>query len=88
MPVLIKLRAKELEPQTADAAIQTARERVLDLLKPGGIAHEQSGDDPRPSLGAMQGSEAMEVLARRLNHIEHAARKVARLAARPVLENI
>jgi hypothetical protein len=36
----------------------------------------------------MQGSEAMEVLARRLNHIEHAARKVARLAARPVLENI
>jgi uncharacterized membrane protein YccC len=88
MPVLIKLRAKELEPQTADAAIQTARERVLDLLKPGAIAHEQSGDDPRPSLGAMQGSEAMEVLARRLNHIEHAARKVARLAARPVLENI
>jgi hypothetical protein len=30
----------------------------------------------------------MEVLHRRLNHIEHAARKVARLAARPVIEDI
>jgi hypothetical protein len=30
----------------------------------------------------------MDVLARRLAHIEHAAQKVARLAARPVLENL
>jgi hypothetical protein len=36
----------------------------------------------------MQGSMAMEVLARRLDHIEHAARKVAHLAARPVIETL
>jgi hypothetical protein len=36
----------------------------------------------------MHGSAAMEVLGRRLDHIEHAARKVARLAARPVIDGI
>jgi hypothetical protein len=30
----------------------------------------------------------MEVLARRLDHIEHAAQKVARLAARPVIQDL
>ena len=37
---------------------------------------------------AMHGSAAMDVLARRLDHIEHAAEKVARLAARPVIEDV
>jgi hypothetical protein len=30
----------------------------------------------------------MEVLARRLEHIEQVARRVAHLAARPVIENL
>jgi uncharacterized membrane protein YccC len=88
MPVLVKLRAKELDPPGAEAAIAASRARVVGLLKPDGDAEEPQVDGPRPSLGAMQGSEAMDVLARRLDHIEHAAQKVARLAARPVLENI
>jgi len=88
MPVLVKLRARELDPPGAEAAIAATRARVVGLLKPDGSAEEPQVDDQRPGLGAMQGSEAMEVLARRLNHIEYAARRVVRLAARPVLENI
>jgi uncharacterized membrane protein YccC len=88
MPVLVKLRAKELDPPGAEAAIAAARARVVGVLKPDGGAEEPQVDDQRPGLGGMQGSEAMEVLARRLNHIEYAARRVARLAARPILENI
>jgi hypothetical protein len=42
----------------------------------------------RESLASLRGSLAMDVLARRLAHIEHAARKVARLAARPVIEDV
>lgn len=87
MPVLCKLRAKDLDPPGADAAIAATRARVVELLQPGGEGHEPDTSE-RPSLARMQGSEAMDVLARRLDHIEHAARKVARLAARPVLENI
>ena len=87
MPVLVKLRAKELDPPAADAAIAAAQARVVELLKPGGEGPETDAGE-RQSLARMQGSEAMEVLARRLDHIEHAARKVARLAARPVLEDI
>jgi uncharacterized membrane protein YccC len=87
MPVLVKLRAKDLDPPGADAAIAATRARVVELLQPGGEGHEPDASE-RPSLARMQGSEAMDVLARRLDHIEHAARKVARLAARPVLENI
>jgi len=88
MPVLVKLRAKELDPPGAEAAIAATRARVVGLLKPDGNAEELPESGQRPGLAAMQGSEAMEVLARRLDHIEHAAQKVARLAARPVLENI
>jgi len=88
MPVLVKLRAKELDPPGAEAAIAATRARVVGLLKPDSKAEELRESGQRPILSAMQGSEAMEVLARRLDHIEHAAQKVARLAARPVLENI
>jgi uncharacterized membrane protein YccC len=88
MPVLVKLRAKELDPPGAEAAISATRARVVGLLKPDSGTEEPQEAGQRPGLAAMQGSEAMEVLARRLTHIEHAAQKVARLAARPVLENI
>jgi uncharacterized membrane protein YccC len=87
MPVLVKLRAKELDPPAADAAIAAAQARVVELLRPGDEGPETDAGE-RQSLAHMQGSEAMEVLARRLDHIEHAARKVARLAARPVIQDI
>jgi len=90
MPVLVKLRARELDADQADAAINAVRARVVQLLDPS--APRQGEDDishaPRDSLSGMQGSMAMEVLARRLDHIEHAARKVAHLAARPVIETL
>ena len=84
MPVLVKLRAQELDPPGAEAAIAATRARVMGLLNPEGGAEEQREDSQRPGLAAMHGSEAMDVLARRLDHIEHSAQKVARLAARPV----
>ncbi|HKX65456.1 MAG TPA: FUSC family protein, partial [Rhizomicrobium sp.] len=89
MPVLVKLRAAELDAPLADAAIAATRARVAALLEPGHIA--ESDNTPMPqseSLTGLRGSDAMDVLARRLDHIEHAARKVARLAARPVIEDI
>ena len=39
-------------------------------------------------MAEMSGSFALTVLKRRLAHIEHGARKVARLAARPVIEEV
>jgi len=89
MPVLVKLRSQDLDAPTADAAIAAIRERVVALLQPEKLAHHAEAAPPqRESLTTMQGSAAMEVLARRLDHIEHAARKVARLAARPVIEDL
>ena len=88
MPVLVKLRAKELDPAGADAAIAQARERVVHLLQPDAAHADQAGDTARTSFAELHGSVAMEVLGRRLAHIEHAARKVARLAARPVLDEV
>jgi uncharacterized membrane protein YccC len=89
MPVLVKLRAKELDPAGADAAIALVRERVVHLLQPDTA---QDGQDvaaaARASFSELHGSVAMEVLARRLDHIEHAAQKVARLAARPVIDGL
>jgi len=89
MPVLVKLRDKDLDAPSADAAIAAARTRVVGLLKPNSDAGDGATLPPqRQSLTAMRGNAAMDVLARRLDHIEHAARKVARLAARPVIEDI
>ncbi|HKY18900.1 MAG TPA: FUSC family protein, partial [Rhizomicrobium sp.] len=89
MPVLVKLRAGELDAPTADAAIAATRARVSALLQPGGESDPAQGAPPeRDGFATMQGNAAMEVLARRLGHIEHAARKVARLAARPAIEDI
>ncbi|MCP5410834.1 MAG: FUSC family protein [Alphaproteobacteria bacterium] len=90
MPVLVKLRAHELDAGEADAAIDAARARVMRLLDPADPLHGSEADAraPRVSISALQGSEAMEVLARRLDHIEHTARRVAHLAARPSIENL
>jgi uncharacterized membrane protein YccC len=89
MPVLVKLRAADLDGPAADASIASARARVVALLDPGRGSEQHSAPMPqRDSLAGLRGSVAMDVLARRLDHIEHAARKVARLAARPVIEDI
>ncbi|HET7083365.1 MAG TPA: FUSC family membrane protein [Rhizomicrobium sp.] len=89
MPVLMKLRAQDLDAPAADASIAAARMRVVSLLKPESAGdHRAMAAPQRESLTGMGGNSAMEVLARRLDHIEHSARKVARLAARPVIEDI
>jgi uncharacterized membrane protein YccC len=88
MPVLMKLRAHELEDETADAAIAQTRARVTAMLDPDKDAPGETAPAQRDSLAGMHASTATEVLMRRLNHIEHSARKVARLAARPVIEDI
>jgi len=89
MPVLVKLRTQDLDAPAAKAAIAATRERVTALLSPEGGAEGVDAAVPlRDSLAGMHGSAAMEVLGRRLDHIEHAARKVARLAARPVIDGI
>jgi len=78
-----------LDAPAADASIAATRERVVGMLKPDSKTdHPDTGPPQRESLGALRGNAAMEVLARRLDHIEHAARKVARLAARPVIEDV
>jgi uncharacterized membrane protein YccC len=82
MPVLVRLREKELDPQGADTAIAAVCERVVPLLTAADAS--PAGE----SLPVPQGNSAMEVLGRRLSHIERAARKVARLAARPANEDI
>ena len=89
MPVLVKLRAADLDGPMADASIAATRARVVALLEPDRAAEAHNAPMPqRESLTGLRGSVAMDVLARRLDHIEHAARKVARLAARPVIEDI
>ena len=89
MPVLVKLRAHELDAQAADESIAATRVRVVEILRSDNAADHAADTAPlRDSLAGLHGNAAMEVLARRLNHIEHAARKVARLAARPVIGDI
>ena len=84
MPILMKTRGPELDPARADAEIAKARQRVTELLTNGPrMADEppparESGEEPKENF-------AMTVLARRLAHIEYSARKVAKLAARPVI---
>ncbi len=89
MPVLVKLRNQDLDAAVADASMAATRQRVVALLDPDGRPeHGDIATLQRESLTSLGGNAAMEVLARRLNHIEHAAHKVARLAARPVIEDI
>jgi uncharacterized membrane protein YccC len=84
MPVLMKTRGPELDPLRADAEIAEVRGRVSEVLTCG--SPPDAGPAPvRESLSGLKENFAMTVLARRLAHIEHTARKVARLAARPVI---
>jgi uncharacterized membrane protein YccC len=87
MPVLLKLRQADLDPDCA-ALIDAARARVVAVLSP---QPQDARPEPPPSRRTMHdlhADAARDVLARRLEHIEHAARKVARLSARPILENL
>ena len=64
---------------------------MLALFADGGQAGPETAAPERQSLSALIAPESspdysMSVLRRRLAHIEHAAQKVARLAARPVIE--
>jgi uncharacterized membrane protein YccC len=88
MPVLVKLRVHELDTPTASAVVAQTRERVVAILKPDNPHHPETATPQRDSMAGMGTNAAMEVLARRLDHIEHSARKVARLAARPVIERV
>jgi hypothetical protein len=86
MPVLIRLRGAELEPE-ANNQIEEARLRVMALLSPEAPPGADTLAPPREALSGMEQNMAMGLLARRLAHIEHAAEKVKRLAARPVIED-
>ena len=88
MPVLMKLRAHELDSETAGIAIAHMRARVVMILKPDSADQPETVTPQRESLAGMHANAAMDVLARRLDHIEHSAQKVARLAARPVISQI
>jgi uncharacterized membrane protein YccC len=84
MPVLMKTRGAELDPLRADAEIAEVRNRVSEVLTSG--SPSEIGPAPaREALSGLKENFAMTVLGRRLAHIEHTARKVARLAARPVI---
>jgi len=84
MPVLMKTRGAELDPVRADTQIEAARNRVAELLTSGPMPDSEPAP-VRESLSGLKENFAMIVLARRLAHIEYTARKVARLAARPVI---
>lgn len=91
MPVLMQVRAGDMDAQSADREISEVRQRVVGVLSAGGRIEPESPAPEREPLSGLGSSEtpgefAMAVLSRRLDHIEHAARKVARLAARPVIE--
>jgi uncharacterized membrane protein YccC len=87
MPVLLKLRAADLG-QDCDPLIAATRTRVVAVLSPHPDGEAAPEPPPRPGLHDLHADAAMEVLARRLDHIEHAARRVARLSARPAIENL
>jgi len=84
MPVLMKTRGTELDPVRADAQIEETRNRVAELLT-SGPAPDAEPALVRESLSGLKENFGMIVLARRLAHIEYTGRKVARLAARPVI---
>jgi hypothetical protein len=84
MPVLMKMRGPELDPIRAEAEITDMRNRVKGLLVATAVPDNGAGPE-RESLARPEDNFAMMVLARRLSHIELTARKVARLAARPLI---
>lgn len=84
MPILMKMRGADLDPERADAQIATMRKRVTELLNTGADV-EILPAPVQENPPALKENFAMTVLARRLAHIEQTARRVARLAARPVI---
>ena len=85
MPILMKTRGADLDPERADAEIATVRERVMDLLD-AGTPGPKGLPSPLPENSPeLKENFAMTVLVRRLAHIERTAQRVARLAARPVI---
>jgi uncharacterized membrane protein YccC len=84
MPVLMKMRGPQLDPIRAETEITDMRDRVKGLLV-AATAPDNGARPERESLAGPDDNFAMMVLARRLSHIEHTARKVARLAARPLV---
>jgi len=85
MPVLVKLRGPELAAGAADQ-VEAARIRVLSLLSKDPSHKDHAPEPAQESLSAIGQNAAMGLLTRRLAHIEHAADKVARLAARPMTQ--
>ena len=77
----MQLRGAELDVPRAETAIAQARVDVTSLLS--GNETVKAGDIP---FGPGE-TFAMTVLSRRLGHILESARKVARLAARPVIHD-
>ena len=86
MPVLAKLRGADLAAEAADQ-VEAARVRVLALLSNDARHTEYAPEPAQESISAMERNVAMELLARRLAHIEHAAERAARLAARPEIDD-
>jgi uncharacterized membrane protein YccC len=85
MPVLMRLRKGELDAAEADRMIGAVRDTVTSVLSPDAEpVPEDRTHLPREGLSGLGLHTGMGVLTRRLVHIEHTARKVARLAARPL----
>ena len=84
MPVLLKLRGAELAASAADQVEAVRVIRVL-ALQSADEPHKDHAPEP-DSPPAMDQNMAMVLLQRRLSHIEHAAERVARLAARPMMQ--
>jgi uncharacterized membrane protein YccC len=85
MPVLMKLRGAELDPGAGDE-IEAVRRQVIAVLSPDAPHKAETPAPPREGLSGLNQNAAMALLTRRLDHIEHAAGKVARLAARRIIE--
>jgi hypothetical protein len=85
MPVLVKLRGTELASGAADQ-VEAARVRVLASLSSDARHKEHAPEPAQESMSAMEQNQTMELLTRRLAHIEHTAERVARLAARPMMQ--
>ena len=86
MPILIRLRGAELAPDAGDE-VGAVRQRVVALLSQTALQEAAAPPPVREGLSDLEADTAMGRLALRLAHIEHTAGKVARLAARPILED-
>ncbi len=80
--VLLRRRAAEIAPDHAEALLAEAREAVLKTLPQTPPGTEAVGRISRKGLNEVPTTTALSILRRRLVHIEHAAKKVAQLAAK------